>query len=273
MQTEQGRTEVEPRLRLRVGEQRCRADFLPAVRRRAVRVAGNPPFKNRKQAGASAGLCTSTRPLVRMSIISFGLALAACSAVHRSSPAATAQAAESKPGAQAAAEAPNESTPSGTIQIDYAHKDDFVRSLTVTKFTSAHLIPIKPGEEDHGTSVVRFEGGVPVWQIRADGGVSALLAKLPLIHATRKYALKNVTYGELPKAFFQTVPESGPPEPLQPESFYVFTVERDSGSTSFEAVKVQSDGTLEGYDAQPRVGDSYALCCNVSTGFASPETP
>lgn len=149
-----------------------------------------------------------------------------------------------------------------------------MRSLTVTKFISAQLIPIKSGEGDNGASIVRFEGGVPVWQIRADEGpVSVLLAKLPLIRGARKYRLNNVTYGELPRNFLQTVPESGPPEPLQAASFYVFTVERDSGSTSFEAIKVQSDGTIEGYDAQPRAGDSYALCCNVSTGFASSETP
>jgi hypothetical protein len=210
-----------------------------------------------------------------LSIASLGLALAACSILHRSQRTATAgKPGESKAAAQAAAQGPNQSLPSGTIQIAYAHKNDFVRSLTVTKFISAQLIPIKPGEEDNGASIVRFEGGVPVWQIRADEGlVGALLAKLPLIRATRKYRLNSVAYGELPRNFLQTVPESGPPEPLQAASFYVFTVERDSGSTSFEAAKVQSDGTIEGYDAQPRAGDSYSLCCNVSAGFAASEAP
>jgi hypothetical protein len=121
---------------------------------------------------------------------------------------------------------------------------------------------------------VRFEGGVPVWEFHADEGLTReILTEMPLIHAGSKFRLRSVTYGALPRNFIQTEPDSGPPEPLETDAYYVFEVERASGATSFEAVKVEAEGTIEGYEAQPRAGDSYALCCNVNGDFASSANP
>jgi hypothetical protein len=78
-----------------------------------------------------------------------------------------------------------------------------------------------------------------------------------------------VKYGQMPAGFSQTAPDSGPPEPLEPSTYYVFSVTRASGSTSFEAVKVDSDGSLEAYAAEPRAGTSFSLCCNVSADFSA----
>jgi hypothetical protein len=175
---------------------------------------------------------------------------------------------------EAAAASNSSNQPSATIQISYAHKDDFLRSVAVTKFIGAQMIPTKPGEEARGASIVRFSGGVPVWEIHADESVGReILTEVPLIGAGRKFALKQVTYGTLPKNFLQTNPDAEPPEPIQNGSYYVFRVERASGSINFQAVKVDSDGSIEAYDAEPRAGDSYALCCNVTSDFASSAGP
>ncbi|MFZ0889390.1 MAG: hypothetical protein WA005_13130, partial [Candidatus Binataceae bacterium] len=162
-------------------------------------------------------------------------------------------------------------TPSATVQIDYAIKGDHLRSLTVTKFTAAESISLKPGEERTGVSIVRFTGGVPVWQIQADQGLGGEL--LSGLGAGRKLAPSSVSYGKTPKGFAQAIPDSGPPEPLETGAYYVFTVERARGSTSFQAIRVASDGSILGYDAQPRVGESYALCCNISADFTSSVGP
>jgi hypothetical protein len=158
-----------------------------------------------------------------------------------------------------------------TVQIDYSRREDFVRSVGVTKFTGATVIPAPPGEEKGGVSIVRFEGGgVAVWQFHADEGVTReLLTQLPLIDAGRKFAITKLKYGELPRHFIQDSPESVPPEPLEAGAYYVFEVDRALGSTSFEAIRIQADGTIESYDAEPRVGESFALCCNVSPDFSS----
>jgi hypothetical protein len=162
-----------------------------------------------------------------------------------------------------------------TVQIDYSHRDDFLRSVTVTKFTGVSMIQIVPGEEKPGTSIFRFEGGgAPIWQFHADEGVTReLLTAIPLVAAGSKYAVSKLRYGDLPKNFLQDIPEAGPPEPLEAGGYYVFEVDRASGSTSFDAIKIDSDGTIESYEAQPRVGESYALCCNVSSDFAGADQP
>jgi hypothetical protein len=65
----------------------------------------------------------------------------------------------------------------------------------------------------------------------------------------------------------QTIPDAEPPEPLEPDNFYIFSVTRKSGSISYEAVKVNADGSLEAYEADPRAGTSFRLCCNLSSDF------
>ena len=37
-----------------------------------------------------------------------------------------------------------------------------------------------------------------------------------------------------------------------------------------EAVKVLADGSLQAYNAQPRAGSSYLLCCNIASEFPEP---
>ena len=74
----------------------------------------------------------------------------------------------------------------------------------------------------------------------------------------------------MPAHFTQVLPEEGPPEPLDRGAYYVFQIERSSGSTSYQAVKVLADGSLQAYNAQPRAGSSYMLCCNVTSDFPEP---
>ncbi len=193
--------------------------------------------------------------------------IAACAARHSD---ANATGAGAKPAAS------NGANPLvAAVQIDYSHRDDFLRSVTVTKFTAVSVIPIAPGEEKPGTSIFRFEGGgVPIWQIQADEGVTReLLTAIPLVAAGSKYAISKLRYGELPKNFLQNIPEAGPPEPLEPGSYYVFEADRASGSASFDAIKTDADRTIESYEAQPRAGESYALCCNVNSDFAGADQP
>jgi hypothetical protein len=59
----------------------------------------------------------------------------------------------------------------------------------------------------------------------------------------------------------------GPPHP------YRYTAQRASGTLSYEAMRVEPDGSLDGYEAEPRAGTSYVLCCNVSPDFVQPTAP
>jgi hypothetical protein len=88
-----------------------------------------------------------------------------------------------------------------------------------------------------------------------------------MIGRSEPQAVTEVKYGAMPPHFIETTPESGPPEPLQSDHYYVFTVTRASGATSYEAVKVNGDGTLEAYEADPRAGTSFQLCCNLAPDF------
>ena len=94
-----------------------------------------------------------------------------------------------------------------------------------------------------------------------------LLADVPMLGERKSYAVSQVNYGKLPANFISTIPDSGPPQPLQPDHYYVFTVARASGVTSYEAVKVNGDGSFEAYVAEPRAGDSFRLCCDLAADF------
>ena len=113
---------------------------------------------------------------------------------------------------------------------------------------------------------MRFDGGVPIWEFKADEGTfgslpaSARPSTRSRVSSTRK----------CPTHFAQVLPEEGPPEPLDRGAYYVFQIERESGSTSYQAVKVLADGSLQAYNAQPRAGSSYLLCCNVTSDFPEP---
>ena len=184
------------------------------------------------------------------------------------------------PEAQASAESDSEQTPAAeatpppptvTVHISYIHRDDYVESMSVAKFASAALIPTHA--QKGGSALVRFEGGEPVWEIAADRGVSgSLLGHVPGVAENKKFAITEVTYGTVPKNFAKQEPENSDPEPLEPGKYYIFTVRRASGTTSYQAVHIPESGPVVGYDAQPRAGTSYELCCDVAPDFASPSS-
>jgi hypothetical protein len=171
------------------------------------------------------------------------------------------------PAAVASTSPAAEETPSGPeakIRISYAHPGDYLSSLTVTKYAGAQplkTIPTKDGD----AITARFDGGVTVWQFAVEKG---LLTGVPMIGTSeQRYAPAEVKYGDLPAHFVASIPDSGPPEPLEPDHYYIFAATRGSGSTSYEAVKVNGDGSLEAFDADPRAGTSFWLCCNLPADF------
>jgi hypothetical protein len=155
--------------------------------------------------------------------------------------------------------------PPASIQITYAKADDTLKSLVVSQFTGATVLrTVNQGDKE--AAVVRFDGGVPVWQFHSN---RSLLNPLSAIEKT-PYHLAGVDYGKLPDGFVQDVPETGPPAPIDPGGYYIFAIERASGVINYQVVKVNPDGSLQAYDAEPRAGTSYKLCCNVSSDFAAP---
>jgi hypothetical protein len=134
------------------------------------------------------------------------------------------------------------------------------------------LLPVHA--ERTGAVLVRFEGGEPVWEIAADRGMSiSVLGHMPGVDESKKFALGEVTYGVLPKHFVKVEPDNSDPEPLETGKYYIFTVRRGSGSIVYQAVHVADDGSVEAYDAQPRAGTSYELCCDVPSDFANSSPP
>lgn len=156
--------------------------------------------------------------------------------------------------------------PKATVEITYHKSGDTLVRATVTKFFGAEIIANAAGSGGKVASVVRFDGGVPIWEIKSDHGITDTISAF----GKADYAPKNLEYGKLPSHFQQMIPDEGPPEPLDRGSFYVFTIERASGSISYEAVKVLADGSLEAYAAQPRAGSSYVMCCNLAADFTEP---
>ncbi len=157
--------------------------------------------------------------------------------------------------------------PKANVEINYHRKADTLSRTTVTKFFGAAVIASKPRDASHSEAIVRFDGGVPIWEFKADHG---LVSQVSTLGKSSKYVIKGIEYGKLPAHFEQVIPDEGPPEPLDRGAFYIFEVERASGSTSYQAVKVQADGSLVAYNAQPRAGNSYLLCCNVDADFPEP---
>ncbi|HXW84878.1 MAG TPA: hypothetical protein VEJ86_10770 [Candidatus Binataceae bacterium] len=155
--------------------------------------------------------------------------------------------------------------PTATIQINYGHPNDRLVRATVTKFFAAEVIGERELHPGRNASMVRFDGGVPIWEMKGDESVVGRLSELG-----KSLALKQVEYGKVPKDFLQVIPDEGPPEPLDRGAYYVFEIDRASGSVSYQAVKVLADGSLEAYNAQPRAGTSYLLCCNIASDFPEP---
>jgi hypothetical protein len=156
--------------------------------------------------------------------------------------------------------------PVANVAISYRRPGDALSRATVIKFFGAEVIANHQRDASHTESVVRFDGGVPIWEFKADEGTFGSFTGV----GASKYSLKSVEYAKVPTHFTQVLPEEGPPEPLDRGAYYVFQIERQSGSTSYQAVKVLADGSLQAYNAQPRAGSSYLLCCNVTSDFPEP---
>ena len=156
--------------------------------------------------------------------------------------------------------------PVANVAISYRRPGDALARATVTKYFGAEVIANHQRDASHTESVMRFDGGVPIWEFKAD---ESTFGSITGVGAT-KYTLKNIEYAKVPTHFTQILPEEGPPEPLDRGAYYVFQIERQSGSTSYQAVKVLADGSLQAYNAQPRAGSSYLLCCNVTADFPEP---
>jgi hypothetical protein len=222
--------------------------------------ASIPSFRARR--GRALALC-----IFGFIIVFFASCSALKQAKEKAAPAqpAAESEAEPEPAPQATSAAPI-----ATVHLTYyAHHGDYLGSLAVEKFATATLIPAE-NEKKAGAALVRFDGGEPVWEIAADRGVSgSVLQHVPGVDENKKFALSEVTYGVLPKHFAKLEPDNSDPEPLEIGKYYIFTVRRGFGSIDYQAVHIDDDGSIEDYEAQPRVGTSYELCCNLSPGFAS----
>lgn len=160
--------------------------------------------------------------------------------------------------------------PEAKIQISYSQPNDYLDTLSLTKYAAATALTSSTAGPGGTSSVVRFEGGIPVWQINIEPG---MFSDMPIGISSKNYAVSEVKYGNVPPHFIQTIPDLGPPEPLKADHFYIFSVTRKSGSISYDAVKVNSDGSLQAYEADPRAGTSFRLCCNLPSDFTVTPPP
>jgi hypothetical protein len=219
----------------------------------------HPGSKGTLRIGKQAAVCDCLNLRGRWSRAGLGLFLTACLIVGGC-------ASNKNAAATRALQASEDSPPPGPdakINISYSQPGDYLNSLTVTEYAAAAPI-LTESVKGPSASVIRFDGGIVIWQI---GIRKKLLADVPMVGDRNRQRLAEVIYGKLPANFVATVPDSGPPPPLQSDHYYVFTASRASSVTSYEAVKVNGDGSLEAYAAEPRAGDSFRLCCNVAADF------
>jgi len=153
-----------------------------------------------------------------------------------------------------------------TVEISYSRPKDSMERAMVSKYFGAEVIQTTQTHSGRSASVIRFDGGVPVWEIRADRSLAGRISDI----GSSGWAVKQLEYGKVPPHFTQVLPDAGPPEPLERGSFYVFTIERSSGTASYQAVKVLGDGSLQAYAAQPRAGSSFLICCGLASDFSEP---
>jgi hypothetical protein len=203
------------------------------------------------------------RPLLAIAALALTIGIGGCSA--RAKQPAPEAAASPTPNQAADSLAPP--GPEAKIQISYSQPNDFLSTLSLTKYSGAIVLATAAAGANGNASVVRFEGGTPIWQIKVEPG---MFSEMPLGVSAKNYAISEVTYGYVPPHFVQLIPDAGPPEPLEPNHFYIFSVTRKSGSISYDAVRVNADGSLQAYEADPRAGTSFRLCCNVSSDFGMP---
>jgi hypothetical protein len=204
----------------------------------------------------------------RLAVAALAVATIAVSGCSATAKKASLEPATSQSSDQSADSAPPPG-PEAKIQISYSQPNDYLDTLSLTKYSAADTVTAAAGSG--GTAaVVRFDGGMPVWQIDIEPG---MFSAMPIGFSSKNYAVSEVKYGKVPPHFVQSIPDLGPPEPLEPDHFYIFSVTRKSGSISYDAVKVNADGSLQAYEADPRAGTSFRLCCNVPSDFTITAPP
>jgi hypothetical protein len=208
----------------------------------------------------------SKRRLLALTALALTLGFAGCS-LH-AKPSALGPTASPTPDQSADSTPPP--GPEAKIQISYSQPNDYLNTLSMTKYSGATVLETLPAGSNGVASVVRFDGGEPTWQINIAPG---MFTEMPFGSSSKTYAVTEVKYGEVPAHFVQTIPDVGPPEPLESNFFYIFSVTRKSGSISYDAVKVNADGSLQAYEADPRAGSSFRLCCNLSSDFTGTAAP
>lgn len=156
--------------------------------------------------------------------------------------------------------------PTANIEVTYSKPNDSMERVTVNKYFGADVIQGAQTRSGRSAALIRFDGGVPIWEIRADRSLAGRISDI----GSSGWAVKMLEYGKVPPHFTQILPDEGPPEPLDRGSFYVFAIERASGSVSYQAVKVLADGSLQSYAAQPRAGSSFLVCCGLASDFSEP---
>src|SRR6202043_367530 len=106
-----------------------------------------------------------SRPMPAIAALAFTIAIAGCS-TH----AKQAETAASPTPDQSAGSTPPLG-PEAKIQISYSQPNDFLSTILLTKYTGADVLETAPAGS-HGTAaVVRFEGGMPMWQINVEPGM------------------------------------------------------------------------------------------------------
>jgi hypothetical protein len=156
--------------------------------------------------------------------------------------------------------------PTATVEINYAQKGDALARATVTKYFGAEVLANRQTHSGKMATIIRFSGGVPIWEVKADRSLAGRLTDI----GAGNYAIKDLHFGKLPSHFVQVLPDEGAPEPLDRGGFYVFEIQRASGARNWEAVKILADGSLQAYAAQPRAGTSFILCCGIPSDFSEP---
>src|SRR5258708_1091237 len=110
--------------------------------------------------------------------------------------------------------------PVANVAISYRRPGDALTRATVIKFFGAEVIANHQRDASHTESVVRFDGGVPIWEFKADEGTFGSLTGV----GAARYSLKSINYSKVPTHFTQVLPEEGPPEPLDRGAYYVFQI-------------------------------------------------
>src|SRR5580658_5897544 len=78
--------------------------------------------------------------------------------------------------------------PVANVAISYRRPGDALARATVIKFFGAEVIANHQRDAMHTESVVRFDGGVPIWEFKADEGTFGSFTGV----GASKYTLKSV---------------------------------------------------------------------------------